>query len=165
MFISSQTVIEIVTIVANIAIALSLIFLLLQVRMESRELRYNSYEKLMSDFSNAALMLVEHSVLRDAFVSGDEPYNWRKYTEAERALYFYFDSLLGLFERVWVSYKEAHLMAQDDWEQWKNWISELSMNSVFVDVLGEAKEDRLYDPSFIIELEAVVAQSRKKGDW
>lgn len=115
----------------------------------------------MSDFSNTTMMLVGDSKLRDAFVSGAEPHHWRKYTEPEKALYFYFDSLLGLFDRVWVTYKETHLMTQDDWGHWRNWIRELSMNSVFVDVLAEAKEDGLYEPSFTNEIDAVV-QSRKK---
>jgi hypothetical protein len=146
---------DLVTIVANIALVVSVVVLSYQVLLQRRELKYSSYEKLMSDFSNAAVILVQERGLRDVFVSGDEPRNWRRYTEDEKTAYFYFDSLIGLFERVWVSYKELHWSTEEDWNQWRNWIAELKRNKVFVDVLLEAKEDGLFDPKFMSEMKQV----------
>ena len=60
----------------------------------------------MSDFSNVTLSIVEHPGLRELYVSRSEPKNWGKYDEDKKALYCYFDSLLGLLERVWFSYKK-----------------------------------------------------------
>ena len=146
---------DLATIVADIALVVSVVVLSYQVLLQRRELKYSSYEKLMSDFSNAAVTLVEQRGLRDVFVSGDEPGNWKRYTEDEKTAYFYFDSLIGLFERVWVSHKELHWSTEEDWNQWRNWIAELKRNKVFVDVLLEAKEDGLFDPEFISEMEQI----------
>ncbi|MEM2100130.1 MAG: hypothetical protein QXP45_02145 [Thermoproteota archaeon] len=151
-------VIDSVTLISNFCIAVSLPFLIYQLWLQRKELKYSMYEKLMSDFSNLTLSLVEHPRLRELYASGSRPMNWDKYDEDEKALYFYFDSLLGLLERVWISYKEMKLLKTKDWEQWGNWIKELFKNEIFIDIFNESK--KLYDPLFIDEMQKILKLSQ-----
>lgn len=145
---------DFVALVANIGLVVSLFFLVYQILLQRKELKYSVYEKLMSDFSNISLLLVEHPELRKIYNGGNKPKNWDKYDDDEKTMYCYFDSLLGLFERVWVSYKEMRWLNREDWGQWKNWIRDLARNEIFVDVVNDNKE--LYDPSFINEVQETI---------
>ena len=60
----------------------------------------------MSDFSNMTLSLIERPSLQEACMIGSKPKNWDNYNKDKKALYCYFDSLFGLLERVWISYKK-----------------------------------------------------------
>jgi len=143
---------------ANVAVVVSLYLQRRELREHTRELTYSVYERLMGEFSNVTLKLVESSDLREAFVFGAEPAQWHNYDQPKRALFFYFDSLLGLFERVWYSCQSSQGGSEEDWQQWKNWIKELAANAVFVDLLNES--EGLYDSGFLKEVKEVAATVR-----
>jgi hypothetical protein len=151
------------------ALIITLGVLVYQVRLERKDLKnsidqtkYNTAEKLLSDFSSATLKLVEDSGLREEYVSGNKPTNWDKYNDNQKALYFYFDSLLGLFERVWVSYREMGWIKKADWEQWENWIKDLATNKIFLRVVHD--NEKMYDSSFIDRVHQAIKSIPSSSD-
>lgn len=148
--------VEAVTTTANICLMFSVAILAYQVWLQRRELRYSVYEKLMSDFSNASLVPCKDPDLREMYVGESRPAHWSSYSAGDKAMYFYFDSLLGLFERVWVSYKEDKWVGSEDWEQWRNWIGELVENRIFQDLIKES--EKLYDPLFLKEINRIASK-------
>jgi len=108
----------------------------------------------MADFSDLETLLVEHPELQDLYVAGSKPKNWDSYSKDEKAMFFYFDALFGLLERVWVSYKEEKWTKPEDWKQWKKWIEELATNELFVTVFKE--NEKLYEPSFVKEVQEII---------
>jgi len=131
---------DLITLVTNIALVISLFFLIYQIYLQRREMKYSTYEKLNSDFSNTAFLLVEHPELtKNVYVGENKPKNWEKYDEGKKVAYSYFDALLGLFERAYTANREIGL-SKKDWNQWGNWIKELATNPIFVDIVNDDKK-------------------------
>jgi len=105
-------------------------------------------------------MLVQNPKLREAYVNKSKPSNWERYDVDEKALYFYFSSLLGLLERVWYSYRYVKWQKEEEWKQWRNWIRELATNETFIHLIGD--DENLYDPSFIEEVKQVIVRPRER---
>jgi hypothetical protein len=142
-----------VTLITNIAVFVSIIFLAYQIYLQRKETEYNRYEKLMSDFSETATTLVDNPEVRDIVIAGNgRPKNWGKYTEPQKKAYFYFDSLISLLERVYVGV--PHSKPSDDWAGWKIWVEDLSTNDLFVDAFNDNK--RMYSALFVVEIESVI---------
>ena len=153
-------VVDLVAVTANIALVISLFFLVYQIALQRREMKYSIYERLMSDFSDASFLLVEHpELLGTIYVGEGSPINWKKYDENQKLLYSYLDGLLALFERVWIACDEIKL-PKEVWQQWKIWVKELVLNDVFLDVVNDNQEH--YDSSFINEIQRIINEVTKK---
>ncbi|KPV63854.1 MAG: hypothetical protein AOA66_0583 [Candidatus Bathyarchaeota archaeon BA2] len=50
-------------------------------------------------------------------------------------------------------------LKEEDWEQWKNWIRELTKNKIFMDVFNDS--EKLYDSSFINEVQKIINEVSK----
>jgi hypothetical protein len=151
---------DFLTFVANIAFTISLLLLIYELRIQSRESKYGVYEKLMSEFFTATLSLTEHPELAEAMNVGENrPINWDRYNKSKKALYSYLDSLFVLFERIWVARTELKQW-KDDWAIWRNWLKLLASNDVFVDVFNDNKD--LYDPSFMKEIQGIINETHKE---
>ncbi len=144
---------------ANLSLLATVVFLAYQVSSERNDRKYDAYENLMSEFSQAALYLVDHPSLAESLYSGkNKPEHWDSYSQEEKNLYSYFDSLLGLFERVWVAQSDMHF-AEPDWEAWRSWIRNLANNSVFVDAYHD--NSSLYDSTLVKEMKQIIEQASK----
>jgi len=151
---------ELVTIIANISIIVSLPVIMYELWLSKTDTTYNTYEKLMSDFSDSTFFLVDHPKLANKFYVGkNKPKKWDKYDEDTKVLYSYLASLLGLFERAWVLHREVKFW-KESWEQWATWIEELVTNDTFVDVFDDDKN--LYDPCFVAEIQRIIGKVRGK---
>jgi hypothetical protein len=162
---------DVANIVTTIVVIITVIVLIIQIRNEIKEIEYDKYEKLMSDFSATTYSLIEHPEVRDIVVAGSgRPKKWDTYTEAQKKAYFYFDSLISLLERVYVGvHRNAlsltervytgiyHKKRVDDWAGWKMWVEDLSTNDIFVDAFNNSK--RMYWTSFAIEVDNIIAKT------
>lgn len=148
-----------VTLVTNITVVISIAVLAYQVYLQRKETEYNRYEKLMSDFSATAALLIEHPEVRDTYLAGSgRPKKWESYTEAQKKTFCYFDSLISLLERVYVGV--PHSKTTDDWDGWKLWIQDLATNDLFIDSFNNCK--RMYGKEFVDEVDRVIEKVRVK---
>ncbi len=155
----SISVLDVITASADISILVSLLVLAYQIYLQRRETKFSIYEKLMSDFSATASLLIDHPEVLNITTKGSgQPEKWDKYSEAERKAYCFFDSMLGLLERVFFATKEIRL-PQKDWEDWRKWIEDLVTNDIFMDVFNDNAE--LYDSEFKDEIENVIKKISK----
>jgi hypothetical protein len=146
----SVSTLDVITASSDVAVMVSLVILAIQIYFQRREMKYSTYEKLMSDFSATASLLIDHPEVLDITMKGSAPpEKWGKYSENEKKAYYYFDSLLGLFERVYFARKEIKL-PQEEWERWRRWIEYLKTNDIFMDVFNDNIE--LYDSGFTDEI-------------
>jgi len=149
---------ELLAIAGNVSLVVTLVFLTYQLFHERKEHRYAVYEKLMSDFTQVSLLLSTEPDLAYAYRSTYKTSKWDNYTEDEKRLFCYFDSLFGLFERVWIALRRGRKGTGANWVHWRNWIKLLATHSVFVDVFEFNKE--FYDSNFIHEVQNVVAEAK-----
>ncbi|MGA2682882.1 MAG: hypothetical protein ABSF44_13910 [Candidatus Bathyarchaeia archaeon] len=56
---------------------------------------------------------------------------WEKNSDAEKKAYLFFDAVISLLERVW--------MSKQDWSDWKKWAGSLLTNGIFMDVFNDNK--------------------------
>ncbi len=153
------SILDTVNLVTNIAVVISIIVLAYQVYRERKETSYNTYEKLMSDFSATTSALIEHPEVLELSVAGSgRPKKWDKYTEAQKKTCCYFDSLISLLERVYVGV--PHRKPDDDWAGWRMWVEDLSTNDLFVDTFNNNK--RMYGKEFVAEIENIIAKTDKR---
>jgi hypothetical protein len=145
--------------ITNIAIMVSIAFLAYQIYLQRKETEYNRYEKLMNDFSATTSSLLDHIDVLDLTMVGDlRPKKWDKYTEAQKKTCCYYDSLIGLLERVYVGV--PHNSPNDDWEPWRIWIENLSNNELFVDTFNNNR--KMYGSHFVTEIENIIKETADK---
>ena len=140
----------IVTLATDIAIVISLVVLAIQVYLQRKATKYNTYEKLMSEFSGTASILIDRPEILEIYVKGKgQPKKWDKYSEAEKKTFSFFSSLLALLERVWFGVPEK------DWiNYYSKWVKDLATNDIFLDVFNDTK--KMYDVSFTNEMDAII---------
>jgi hypothetical protein len=147
-------ILDVITALANIAVVISLGVLAYQIHLQRSEMKYSTYEKLMSEFSATATLLIDHPEVLNITTKGSgKPKKWDKYGEDEKKAYCFFDSMLGLQERAYFAIKDLRL-PQKDWGDWRKWIEDLVTNEIFMDVFNDNKE--LYDSEFKDEMENVI---------
>lgn len=151
----AEDIVQLVSIVTDFVVIISLLVLVYQTILQRRELRYSTYDKQMSDFMTISLYLVEHPELRKMYVGKGKPKNWEKYDDDQKTLYCYFDSLLSVFERVWNACKVMEIGNLEDWDNWKNWLKQIAENPIFIDVFEDNRE--LYNSSFIEEVKSIIS--------
>jgi len=140
----------IATLATDIAVVISLVVLSINVYLQRKATKYNTYEKLMSDFSGTASILIDRPEILEIYVKGKgQPKKWDKYSEAEKKTFSFFSSLLALLERVWFG------VAEKDWiNYYSKWVKDLATNDVFLDVFNDTK--KMYDVSFTNEMDAII---------
>ena len=146
----------IVTLATDIAIVISLVVLAIQVYLQRKATKYNTYEKLMSEFSGTASILIDRPEILEIYVKGrGKPKKWDKYSEAEKKTYSFFSSLLALLERVWFG------VHKKDWmNYYSKWVKDLVTNDVFLDFFDDNK--KIYDISFTKEVDAIIKSEKEK---
>ncbi|MGA3061196.1 MAG: hypothetical protein ABSD92_12635 [Candidatus Bathyarchaeia archaeon] len=146
-----------VTLATDIAIVISLVVVATQVYLQRKATKYNTYEKLMSDFSaNASLLIDRPEILEIYFRGNGKPKRWDKYSEAEKKAFSFFSSTLALLERVWFGVPER------DWiDYYSKWVKDLATNGVFLDVFNDNK--KMYDVSFTGEIDAIIKEVKEKS--
>ena len=146
----SSDIQAIATLATDIAVVISLVVLSINVYLQRKATKYNTYEKLMSDFSGTASVLIDRPEILEIYVKGKgQPKKWDKYSEAEKKTFSYFSSLLALLERVWFGVPEK------DWiNYYSNWVKDLATNDIFLDVFNDTK--KMYDVSFTNEMDAII---------
>jgi hypothetical protein len=146
----SSDIQAIASLATDIAVVISLVVLSINVYLQRKATRYNTYEKLMSDFSGTASILIDRPEILEIYVKGKgQPKKWDKYSEAEKKTFSFFSSLLALLERVWFGVPEK------DWiNYYSKWVKDLATNEVFLDVFNDTK--KMYDVSFTNEMDAIV---------
>ena len=152
----SSDIQAIVTLATDIAIVISLVVLAINVYLQRKATKYNTYEKLMSDFSGTASILIDRPEILEIYVKGKgKPKKWDKYSEAEKKTFSFFSSLLALLERVWFGVPEK------DWiNYYSKWVKDLATNEVFLDVFNDNK--KMYDVSFTNEIDAIIKGIKEK---
>jgi len=146
----SSDIQAIATLATDIAVVISLVVLSINVYLQRKATKYNTYEKLMSDFSGTASVLIDRPEILEIYVKGKgQPKKWDKYSEAEKKTFSFFSSLLALLERVWFGVPEK------DWiNYYSNWVKDLATNDIFLDVFNDTK--KMYDVSFTNEMDAII---------
>ena len=146
-----------VTLATDIAIVISLVVVATQVYLQRKATKYNTYEKLISDFSaNASLLIDRPEILEIYFRGNGKPKRWDKYSEAEKKAFSFFSSTLALLERVWFGVPER------DWiDYYSKWVKDLATNGVFLDVFNDNK--KMYDVSFTGEIDAIIKEVKEKS--
>jgi hypothetical protein len=146
----SSDIQAIATLATDIAVVISLVVLSINVYLQRKATKYNTYEKLMSDFSGTASVLIDRPEILEIYVKGKgQPKKWDKYSEAEKKTFSYFSSLLALLERVWFGVPER------DWiNYYSNWVKDLATNDIFLDVFNDTR--KMYDVSFTNEIDAII---------
>jgi pheromone shutdown protein TraB len=146
-----------VTLATDIAIVISLVVVAIQVYLQRKATKYNTYEKLMSDFSANASLLIDRPEILEIYYKGKgKPKRWDKYSEAEKKAFSFFSSTLALLERVWFGVPEK------DWiDYYSKWVKDLATNDVFLDVFNDSK--KIYDVSFTREIDAIINGIKEKG--
>jgi hypothetical protein len=144
------------TLATDIAVVISIVVLAIQVYLQRKATKYNTYEKLMSDFSATASLLIDHPEILEIYFQGNgKPKQWGKYSEAEKKTFSFFSSLLGLLERVWFGVPEK------DWiNYYSKWVKDLATNDIFLDVFNDNK--KIYDVSFTNEVDKIIKEVREK---
>jgi hypothetical protein len=147
----------IATLATDIAIVISLIVVAINVYLQRKATKYNTYEKLMSDFSGTASILIDHPEILEIYVKGKgKPKKLDKYSEAEKKTFSFFSSLLALLERVWFGVPEK------DWTYYySKWVKDLVTNDIFLDVFNDSK--KMYDVSFTNEVNAIIKEVEEKS--
>jgi hypothetical protein len=137
---------EIASLVTDLAIVVSLVVLAYQVYLQRKETKFNTYEKLMSDYTAQTMILMDYPEVLDLTVKGTgQATKWEKYSVAEKKAYLFFAGVMSLLERVWVS--------KQDWSDWKNVVENLLSNVIFMDVFNDNKGT--FDEGFAIEIESL----------
>jgi len=146
----SSDIQAIASLATDIAVVISLVVLSINVYLQRKATRYNTYEKLMSDFSGTVSILIDRPEILEIYVKGKgQPKKWDKYSEAEKKTFSFFSSLLALLERVWFGVPEK------DWiNYYSKWVKDLATNDVFLDVFNDTK--KMYDVSFTNEMDAII---------
>jgi hypothetical protein len=145
----------IATLATNIAIVISLLVLATNLYLQRKSTKYNTYEKLMSDFSGTASILIDHPEILEIYVKGKgKPEKWDKYSEVEKKTFAFFNSLLALLERVWFG------VPNKDWKNYySKWVKDLATNDLFLDVFNNYK--KIYDVSFTYEIDTIIRESEE----
>ena len=146
-----------VTLATDIAIVISLAVVAIQVYLQRKATKYNTYEKLMSDFSANASLLIDRPEILEIYYRGNgKPKKWDKYSEAEKKAFSFFSSTLAMLERVWFGVPEK------DWiDYYSKWVKDLATNDIFLDVFNDSK--KIYDVSFTREIDAIINGIKEKG--
>jgi hypothetical protein len=144
------------TLATNFAIVISLVVLSINVYLQRKSTKANTYDKLMSDFSTTASILIDRPEILEIYVRGKgKPKKWDKYNAAEKKTFGFFNALLALLERVWFGVPEK------DWKYYfSKWVKDLVTNEVFLDVFNDNK--KIYDVSFTNEVEAIIKESKER---
>ena len=158
---------EFVSDASGVAIVGTLILLYLQIRgegksrkFEGKSREFETYEKLMSDFSDVTLKLMDNPELSEqVYKDQNMPLKWQSYSSEQKRAYSYFDSLLGLFERVWIARKESNL-GTTEVEAWKVWLRDLASIDIFIDVFRD--NEGQFDSSLMREVKEFVDAAQKK---
>lgn len=139
------------TLAANVATVIALIFLAFQIRSQGSDAKYTAYEKLMSDFTETTLKLVEQPGISGILY----PRSWTASKDQKdlQEAYWYSEALLGLFERVWIAQKKFK-RANIEWSEWSIWINELGKSPVFQKVVAENL--KYYDSDFMDEVQRLL---------
>ena len=145
----------IATLATNIAIVISLLVLATNLYLQRKSTKYNTYEKLMSDFSGTASILIDRPEILEIYVKGKgKPEKWDKYSEVEKKTFAFFNSLLALLERVWFG------VPKKDWKNYySKWVKDLATNDLFLDVFNNYK--KIYDVSFTYEIDTIIRESEE----
>ncbi len=145
-----------VTLATDMAVVISIAVLAIQVYLQRKATKYNTYEKLMSDFSATASLLIDRPEILEIYVQGNgKPKKWGRYSEAEKRAFSFFSSLLGLLERVWFGVPEK------DWiNYYSKWVKDLATNDIFLDVFNDNK--KIYDVSFTDEVDKIIKEVQEK---
>ena len=139
------SIMDLANLITDISLIGSFIFLAYQVLMERKDLRYNTYEKLMSDFTTTSLFLAEHPNIA-RYVTGEVILN--KNEEDEKSAYFYLDAILSLCERVW------HSKQTVEWAHWENWLRGMAKSELFQELVKDSVKS--YDKEFVAVLQKLV---------
>jgi hypothetical protein len=144
---------------SDVAIVFTLVVLFWEIRGEEKSREFDTYERLLSDFSDITLRLVDNPALSEqVYKNENKPLNWDSYTPDQKQAYSYFDSLLGLFERVWIAKKKNSLETREV-EAWRVWLRDLASIDIFQDVYGDNQAQ--FNSSLMREVREFISDTKK----
>lgn len=153
---------EILAVVANVSLVLTLLLMAYQTYLQRRDLRFAVYEKLMSDFAALNMTLLERPEIARDLYSGNPVRDalWRERFHGKEATLYYVDSLMSLLERVWLARKQSRLY-EHQWQTWRHWIATFAHNTTVLDFLELNRG--LFDRAFLAEVEAILQAERARA--
>ena len=155
--VASNDVVTAVSVIANLALVITVVFLAYQVKLQRNEIKRDSYDRLMSSFTSSVEFLASHPVIEKYLPSykfNDPP----KIVEEKLTVFYYLDMLISTFERVWTA-KEEKRLYENSWLYWRDWIKQLAANPIFVEHFNQNKKE--YSPSFIAEVDGIINELKK----
>ena len=122
----------IISVVGSGAVVVSLVFLMIQIKQQREDERFTVFEKLMSDFTQLNLILVNRPQIADYLYpsSGTE---WKNASTEERMAFYYLDSVLGLCERAWTAGRKSKA-GKTEWIGWRNWLKSFAKSPIFAEM-------------------------------
>ena len=144
----------IVSAIGSGAVLVSLLFLAFQIKQQREDERFTVFEKLMSDFTQLNLLLVNRPQIADYLypASGTE---WKNEPTEKRMAFYYLDSVFGLCERAWTAGRKSKA-GKAEWIGWRNWLKSFAKSPVFAELL-KANEG-MYEEPFTRELESILRE-------
>jgi hypothetical protein len=149
----------VLSLIGNCAVLVSLAFLAFQIRQQREDERFTVFEKLMSDFTQLNLMLVNRPQIADYLYpsSGAE---WKNAPTEERMAFYYLDSVLGLCERAWTAGRKSKA-GKTEWIGWRNWLKSFAKSPVFAELLKG--NEGMYEEPFTKELETILREATSES--
>jgi len=149
----------VLSLIGNSAVLVSLVFLAFQIRQQREDERFTVFEKLMSDFTQLNLVLVNRPQIADYLYpsSGTE---WENAPPEKRMAFYYLDSVLGLCERAWTAGRKSKA-GKTEWIGWRNWLKSFAKSPVFSELLKAT--EGMYEEPFTKELESILRETSSES--
>lgn len=148
----------ILTVIGNGAVVVSLIILAYQIKLQRQDARFTVFEKLMSDFTQLNLLLVNRPQIASYLYpesTSIEGTKWDTEPTEKRMAFYYLDSVLGLCERAWTAGRQSKANPEE-WIGWRNWLKSFAKSPIFAE-LFKANEG-MYEESFTTEIESILRE-------
>lgn len=147
--------------IADLAFAASLVILVYQIYLQRKDTRIAAYDKLMGDFTQIQLEVMEHPEVTDYLYGKDgHSAGSHHYEKEETIALHYMDALIGLIERVWIAQRQ-YKFPGSNWIQWRYWLVQLGKSPHFREYFESARG--YYDSSFVNEVQKAINESKAEG--
>jgi hypothetical protein len=123
-----------------------------QNKRRAEQQKFQNYLHGMSEYLDLAKIMIERPELHSIYdySSQDLDRSYHCLSSEEKARVYYCNTIIALFETVWVANKKGWL-SKDEWPYWLAWARQLNQSAEFRWTLEWVKGD--YDGDFLQEIE------------
>jgi hypothetical protein len=131
-----------------VGVIAALLFTGYEFRARAKEQRFKNYLDAMASFAETQVLMVQTPVLHALYEANaqDITAEYSELSPEQKIRVHYCDTLLGLFETVWVAHKKGWIDG-DEWPYWERWLVHLHKSPEFRWTLSWVKTE--YDHEFV----------------